>query len=62
MTKTQVRIYNQAFNAEMAELSISECLRWNPHLTKHEAERLIARAKAATHRRTAGSLRQTALF
>lgn len=62
MTKAEVRIYEQHFDAEMAAMSVSECRRWNPHLSVKDAEQMIANAKAATAKRIAPPSPQAALF
>jgi hypothetical protein len=62
MTKAQIKVYNQQFNAEMAEMTVSECRRWNPHLTKGEAGYRIAQAKSAVSIGNSGNRNQQALF
>lgn len=62
MTKVEVKIYNQQFDAEMAEMSISECRKWNPNLSEQDAEHMITKAQTACSKRTAICAQQSALF
>lgn len=62
MSKAQVKHYNQQFEAEMAAMSVSECRRWNPHMTVEEAEQRIAKAKAVISKGTSCSAQQEQLF
>lgn len=62
MNKAEIRLYKKQFDAEMAAMTISECRRWNPHLSEGEAEYRIALAKASVSKNGTSHAGQEALF
>lgn len=62
MTKSQMRLYKKQFETEMAAMSVSEYLRWNPHMSEDEAANMIALAKASVAKHGPELASQQVLF